>query len=444
MIHASSRNAIADQAVDGGEVARGLVTEIDGHKADVGDRDAGEITLLVGQMLYLTDQNPDADIHWIQNSIAKQLKDEALTDFAWSVFTGVREQKTDIDDQIVAVDPLAISDLSSWWEIMADDETTVLVHGGQAEIRFCLTLHEKPPQKLIDVQLAEGLRSRSYPLSYANLVRRVLNRTTRGKETRTDWRRRPLSKQQIDYALEDVRHVPEIWARQNQSLTKRGRLDWAHAEFQRMITEIEKDLAAPPWKRLPGLHRLSSRDLAVAHQLARWREEEAVQRNCQPRRVLRDDLLVDLARRQPANARELTATRDMNRSQYKRGIEGMLAAIREAQEIPDDDLPRPPREDRRSEKNHDEEVLGKLLALALSNRCAELNISMQLLGTSSDLRQLVRTHMEGNSSDSVVKLMHGWRAEVCGNLLIDVLEGRISFRVAPPSSSAPLIFERHE
>ena len=349
-----------------------------------------------------------------------------------------------VDEQIVAVDPLAVADLSSWWEIMADDTTTVIVHGGQAEVRFCLTLHGKAPQKLIDIQLAEGLRSRSYPLSYANLVRRVLSRTTRGKETRTDWRRRPLSKQQLDYALEDVIHVPDVWERQQKSLTKLERIDWAHTEFQRMVSEIEADLAAPPWKRLPGLHRLSPRDLEVAHELARWREDAAQERNCQPRRVLRDDLLVDLARRQPTNARELTATRDMNRSQYKRGIDGMLAAIKTAKEVPQEDLPHPPKENRRSERNHDEEVLGKLLALALSNRCAELNVSMQLLGTSSDLRQLVRSHVYGEKLTDPPKLMDGWRAEVCGNLLIDVLEGRISFRVAPPTSSVPLVFERHE
>ena len=94
------------------------------------------------------------------------------------------------EDRSVAVDPLAVTDTSAWWEIMADDETRVIVHGGQAEIRFCLHLIGRPPQKLYDIQLAEGFRGRSYPLSYSAIVQRVLNVQVDSSQTRTDWLRR--------------------------------------------------------------------------------------------------------------------------------------------------------------------------------------------------------------------------------------------------------------
>ena len=94
---------------------------------------------------------------------------------------------------------------------MTGDETTVVVHGGQAEIQFCLTHSGKRPQKLVDVQMAEGLRTTSYPLGYTALVGRVLDVKVHGKETRTDWRRRPLTKRQIEYALEDVQsHAADL------------------------------------------------------------------------------------------------------------------------------------------------------------------------------------------------------------------------------------------
>jgi ribonuclease D len=349
-----------------------------------------------------------------------------------------------VNGESYAVDPLAIDDLSTWWDVMADDHTTVIVHGGQAEIRFCLTLSGLVPRKLVDIQLAEGLRSRSYPLSYSNLIRRVMNVRLKGKETRTDWRRRPLSDQQIFYALEDVKHVAEAWRRQSDSLKSLGRLDWATAEFDRMIDEIKSDLDAPAWHKLPGLHRLSQQELGVAVELAAWREQEADVRGCQPRRVLRDDLLADLCRRQPKTEKDLLATRDMSRSNFKRGASEMLKAIKRGLAIPPEDIPIIPTDSKKGERNPDEEVLGKLLALALANRCAELNVSMQLVGTSHELRQLVRLHVYKEPDDNPPKFLSGWRAEVCGDLLVDVLDGKISFRVADPSSDHPLVFERRE
>ena len=85
--------------------------------------------------------------------------------------------------QCVAVDPFKVTNLDRWWEIMADPDITVVVHGGQAEIRFCLDLGNRVPENLADIQLAEALRSRSYLLGYATLVRRVLNSRVHGKET---------------------------------------------------------------------------------------------------------------------------------------------------------------------------------------------------------------------------------------------------------------------
>ena len=109
-----------------------------------------------------------------------------------------------------------------------------------------------------------------------------------------------------------------------------------------------------------------------------------------------------------------------------------------------DEIPTVPADSKKGERNPDEEVLGKLLALALANRCAELNVSMQLVGTSHELRQLVRLHVYQEEVDSPPKFLTGWRAEVCGDLLVDVLDGKISFRVADPSSDHPLVFERRE
>ncbi len=345
------------------------------------------------------------------------------------------------DEKLVGVDPYKVTDLSPWWDIMADPDVTVVIHGSQAEIRFCLELSGKKPVNLVDVQLAEGLRSRSYPLAFDSLVARVLGRRMKGKETRTDWRQRPLSAKQMEYALDDVEPLLTLWETQKKSLAKRGRLDWAYAEFARMVEDIAADLQRPAWDKLPGLHRLSPREFAAAMELATWRENEAKGKNRPVRKLLRDDLIIELARRQPKTIPDLAATRNMNRGDYRRHFEDMLACLDRVREIPKAELPKPPEADR-PDTNPDEHVLGQLLGIALSSLCAEKEVARTLVGTSADLRHLVRWHLYKDQDGDIPKLARGWRAELCGVLLEEVMDGKISMRVADPNSDHPLVFER--
>lgn len=362
---------------------------------------------------------------------------EFVSEFTYLPELGLLQFAT--PDLMAAADPLEVKDLSGWWEIMADEETTVVVHGGQAEIRFCLEAIDKAPRKLVDLQIAEGIRSRSYPLGYSNLVSRLRNQSIKSTQTRTDWLRRPLSPEQLKYALEDVQHVIPMWEKQQRSLKGQGRLWWAEAEFNRQVEDIVREREADPWLRISGLHRLNRRQLAVAHQLAIWRDGEARRRNRQPRRVLRDDLLIDVAKRRPKTRRELFATRDMNRPSNKNAADDILACVDRAEQVPDAELPKAMRS-RSHDSDPDQQVVSKLLSLALSNRCAQMEISQQLVANNADLQELVR-RLAANEDISKLPLMNSWRAEVCGDLLADVLNGNVSVRVARPGESGPLVFE---
>lgn len=344
-------------------------------------------------------------------------------------------------ERCVAVDPFEVGDLSAWWEIMADDQTDIVIHGGREEVRYCLHYAGRPPNRLWDVQVAEGLRGRSFPLGYDALVKRVVGRTAHGRETRTDWRRRPLSEQQIAYGLDDVRHVLEIWDRQKQSLKSQNRLHWAEAEFQRMIDEVAAERGPNAWMRLSGLQRLPRRDLAVVKAIHQWREQESALRNRPVRKILRDDLVIELARRRPTTEQDLLACRDLNRPEYRKAAPQILAAIEEAVSSDPATWPELPKS-ADDDKSHDEQVVGQLLGLALANRCAELNVAMGLVGKVADLRHLVRWHVFGDRDCEPPRLTQGWRAEVCGDLLTQVLDGKIRLRVADPQSDHPLVFER--
>jgi len=341
----------------------------------------------------------------------------------------------------VAVDPYEVEDLTPWWDIMTNESTRVVVHGGREEVRFCRHFAGKKPQNLVDLQIAEGLRSRSFPISYTALVARVLGERAGSKETRTDWRRRPLTEQQIKYALDDVKYVLKIWKIQEKELSDLGRIDWAEAEFQRMIDEVDSEFYRENWRRISGLHKLKPRELAIVRELYDWRDEVAQEKNQPVRRILRDDLLIELARRKPKTPQDLTATRDLNRKNMFKLAPQIVQRIAQAQKIPDNQLPKL-QENPNTQQNQDEQVIGKLLGIALANRCAEMNVSQTLVGTTSDLRHLVRDHVYKEQGEEKPRLMTGWRAEVCGDLLTDVLDGKISMRVADPESDHPLHFER--
>jgi ribonuclease D len=361
---------------------------------------------------------------------------EFVSEFTYRPELGLLQFAT--RQQAVAVDPYQVRDLSAWWRIMSDDQTTIVVHGGREEVRYCLNLGGQRPGRLVDVQVAEGLRGRSFPLNYTALVLRVLGERTHGKETRTDWRRRPLTTQQIAYALEDVEHMLAIWDRQRQSLADRGRLPWAEAEFQRMVDEVVQERNREGWLRLPGVQSLSPREKTVAKELYAWRDAAGATRDKPPRKILRDDLVIELAKRQPQSEHDLLATRDMNRSDYRRMAGEMLACIAHAATLPEIRLPKI----RRTDQDQDEQIVGQLLSLALSNLCAQEDVAHSLVGTVADLRHLVRWHVFGDQEGDPPRLLQGWRAELCGDLLSDVLDGKISIRVSDPQSDHPLKFER--
>lgn len=345
-------------------------------------------------------------------------------------------------DEQVAVDPLELHDLTPWWEIMANEETEIIVHGGREEILFCWHAIGQPPRNLIDVQIVQGLLSRGFPLSHGALVQKVLRKTVSGKETRTDWAKRPLTTKQIDYAIEDVVHLIDIVEKQKHRLKSCKRSSWAVEECQEFVDHLVEGqkLRHEAWMRLPKISRLQPSELVVARELFLWRERLAEKLDKPVRSLLRDDLLVDLAHRQPHTQGDLLSSRDMQRSGYRKYLGDMLQVIEQAQQIPKSQWPRLP-EEAGDHWKQEEHVLGKLLAIALANQCAELDLSPSLLATANDLRDFVRWYQDRNRHEPP-KLASGWRYETCGQVLQDLLDGKVSLRVADPDSDHPLVFER--
>ena len=216
-------------------------------------------------------------------------------------------------ERLAVIDPLAVHDVRPFWELVCDPSLEVVMHAAGEDLRICLLRTGQLPRRVFDVQMAAGLIGLSYPLSLVNLVGQVLGVSLSGSETRTDWRHRPLTPAQLHYALDDVRHLLDLADRFTDRLTQLGRSDWAKAEFEEFIESIARRGDEDRWRRLPGLHQLGRRSLEMARRLSEWREDAARRQNRPLRQVLRDDLLVAIAKRQPPNRRGLEALRDFNR-----------------------------------------------------------------------------------------------------------------------------------
>lgn len=340
------------------------------------------------------------------------------------------------DDQLALIDALAVEQMNPLWEALAAGEHCTVVHAGRMEVEFCLAAARRAPAGLFDVQIAAGLAGLEYPASYNNLAARLLGQVPASRETRTDWRRRPLSQRQIDYAMADVTGLLPLYRQLRARLEQLGRLEWMAEEMADWQEEIERSVSAERWRRLSGLAGLDARGLGVVRELFAWREDEAARRNKPPRRVLRDDLLVELARRASADVKHIRAVRGLDRPDLRRCWPELAARISRALEAPESLCPAPAV---RRERADQYAVLGQFLFAALGNVCRSAQLAPGLAGTPTDVREWLAWHFGELPGDHrPPRLARGWRREFIGQLFEDLVAGRKVLCVRDPEAQDPL------
>ena len=213
---------------------------------------------------------------------------------------------------------------------------------------------------------------------------------------------------------------------------------WADEELADFLDAIANRADEERWRRLPGLHQLSRRGLEMVRRLADWREDEARRQNRPLRQIMRDDLLVAIAKRQPASRRDLEALRDFNRPGLLQKSQAILGVLEQARAVPADTLPEPAQ---RPDDSPGASTVASLLSAALAQLCTQKNVAASLVANVSDLKHLIRWHLDGRPEHDRPSLLVGWRGELCGTLLLEVLEGKQTFRVVDPGSEIPIALE---
>ena len=338
---------------------------------------------------------------------------------------------------LAMIDATTIDDMTPFWRAIAAEGHETIVHAGRGEIEFCHRAVGRQPAGLFDVQLAAGLVGIEFPAGFGTLIQRLLGITPRKAETRTDWRRRPLSQRQIEYALDDVRYLSQMRDVLHARLDELARLAWLGEEMAAWQEEIERYLTCEHWRRVSGNSGLSRRSLAVVRELWRWRETEAERRNRPVKRVLRDDLIIELAKRRSAEIKRITAVRGMERGDLKRFLPQIAQSIERGLQLPQDELPSVERREHTPQLS----VLGQFLFSALGSICRQLDLAPALVGTPSDVRELVAYRIGAVTRKVPPRLASGWRAEIVGHTFDDLLAGKIAIRIKDPTSEHPLVFE---
>lgn len=324
------------------------------------------------------------------------------------------------EKEAVAVDTLAPGiDLAPLVELLADTSVLKVFHACRQDLEIFLKLMDgRLPEPIFDSQIAAMVCGFGEEVAYETLVNRLAKGKLDKSSRFTDWSRRPLSQAQLAYALADVTHLRVIYEKLRRRIEEAGRLAWVEEET-RYLTDPDLYVTHPEdaWKRLKVRSR-EPRFIALVQELAAWRERKAQARDLPRNRVVRDDLLMELAAQRP---RDLDALKRLNRINLdKESAREVVEVVQRVLAMPEADLPRLP------QPQPPVKGLGPTVDLlrVLLKQCAdESDVAQRLIATSGDLEALAQ------NDNADVPALHGWRRQLFGEKALDLKAGRIGLAI---------------
>lgn len=317
-------------------------------------------------------------------------------------------------DYCALVDPLALENLEPLWAFLSTRSRLKVLHAARQDLEVLAVRapHAIPLAPLFDTQVAAALLGQSAQIGYGALVSLRLGVSLAKGHTRTDWSRRPLSPDQLEYAADDVRYLAQLYLDLRSALEHEGRLRWLEqetAELERTDTfQIDPQQA---WRRLRGLDRLKPEQRATAKLLARWREELAMKHDKPRGWILSDEALRGISERMPQDLKALEQIRNLPEGVVRRrGTDLLEIVVRgEQTKASEADAPRPSRPEPAQLA-----LVTKLMNFVRAHAHA-LQVCPELLATRRDIEQLV-------FSGRTEHLLEGWRREAVGERLLALAE----------------------
>ncbi|MEL6745012.1 MAG: ribonuclease D [Pseudomonadota bacterium] len=322
------------------------------------------------------------------------------------------------DDEAI-IDPMADGmDLAPFFELMADESVIKVFHAARQDVEIIHNLGGLLPVPLFDTQVAAMVCGYGDSVAYNALVQRITGASIDKTSRFTDWSRRPLTEQQLEYALADVTHLRDVYQSLKADLAKKNRASWVDEEMKVLTTVETYDLPVEKaWTRLKMRVR-KNRDLAVMKAVAQWREEEARSRDVPRGRVIKDDAIYEIAQQHPRDEKALGRLRALpNGFERSRHADGLLEAVSAAMAIPQEDLQPVPRPTRSPEGTG---AATELLKVLLKVVCEQNGVAGKVIATIDDLEKIAAD----DAAD--VPALQGWRKELFGNYALELKRGDIA------------------
>jgi ribonuclease D len=309
-------------------------------------------------------------------------------------------------------------------EVLADPHVQVVVHAGRQDIALMRRRLRTDVQNVFDTQVAAGFAGMAAQASYETLLAELLGIRVSKSASFTRWDARPLSPEQREYAREDVVHLLELAGALERRLAEIGRVEGAREECAALRESSDERDLKTVFARLPRVRGLGPTAQTVARELVRWREALAAAQDQPVQRVLADAALVEIAKRKPTSQAKLEQIRGVNPGSLRRRGGDLLEAVRRGAELPPSE---PEPNERPPAPDPDDAPLIALAEALVRARAREAGLAYELLAAKADLQAIVIAKRLGEEAD--VRTLRGWRRELVGDELLELLDGRVSLSV---------------
>jgi ribonuclease D len=332
----------------------------------------------------------------------------------------------DGSQHVELLDPLDGFDHEPLAEVWADPDVEVVLHAGGQDVAILRRAWGVGPRNIFDTQVAAGFAGFSAQAGYGNLLQGALGVRLAKSAGFTRWDRRPLTAEQLDYARKDVEDLLPLAEELQRRLSESGRLEWAREEARRLEDITDERDPESAYRRLPRVNQLRPRARAVARRLAAWRERTAASEDRPVGAVLPDVALVEIAKRQPTSLPELEKIRGIRPDTGRRRgnqIVQEVAAGKDSDAPPAEDVPR----------SESDPLDAPVIALAESlvrSRALGAGLAYELVASRADLQAIVSALRDGRP-EPPVRTLAGWRRDLAGGELLELLAGRRALSVAP-------------
>ena len=328
-------------------------------------------------------------------------------------------------NRVELVDPLDRGlDPAPLAEVLADPAVEVVLHAGRQDVALLRRVWRTEVRGVFDTQVAAGFAGFGAQTGYGSLLNDVLGLRLAKSASFTRWDDRPLSPEQLAYARDDVAHLLRLADALQERLAATGRLQWAREECRRLEEASDERDPWLAWQRLPRVGQLNPRARAVARELAAWREQTAAAEDRPVSQVLGDAPLMEVAKRRPAAASALERIRGLQPSTLRRRGDAILAAVARGQ----DGEPLPVEVVERPDSNPADVPAIALSEALVRARALDAGLAYELVAARYDLAQVVAAVRRGQP-EPPVRTLQGWRRDLVGGELLELLAGRRSLSV---------------